>query len=110
MGGAPCLIIINEGGRAYGAIESFKHNGGTEDTSFLEAAVLTSCSLTSYGSLYVQHEGEELEGPVLERIGKFHKKLIEHIGDPGYDIAEEAEKLEKLNKELANLIEAGTYY
>lgn len=109
MGGGPCLIIINEGGRAYGAIEQYKSGGGASDTSILEAAVLTSCSLVQYGAVEKRLEGEYLEGQVLDKVGEFHKRVIENIGKPDYNVNAEALKLEKYNRKICNLVEPGTY-
>lgn len=103
-GGGPCLIIIMDGNRAYGAIEAYHETGGTESTGMLAGEVLASCALTQYGSLYLQGEGNDLAGDVLGKIGHFHQKVINHIGSPEYDIPAETSKLHRLNNQLNELI------
>lgn len=122
-GGGPCVIIINEGGLFYGAIEGAESEGGSLVSGLgralarLKAAVQTSCTLVNYGSLYGAIEESELESPVLQKIIEFHKKGTAHFRGTnnssnvaGYDVAAEAEKIEKYNRRLANVIAGEPVY
>jgi len=113
-GGGPCLIIINEGNAAYGAIEGYEtRHGSTSAIARLKAAITASCSLTSYASILKKIDGAELAGAVLNKIIAFHRTAIEVFRaptlDPGYNVNDEAIRLEKYNRRLVELAADETY-
>lgn len=117
-GGGPCVIIIYEGNAAYGAIEGWADESEPSSSTKkvlarLKAAITASCQLTSYGSLYKEIENHELAGPVLTKISDFHRAVVRYFQDghgDSFDILNEAQKLERYNRRLANVIADETVY
>lgn len=107
MGGKPCAEIIINGGYAQAAVARYDASGLPikADTTDLLAAIENSCELTSFASMYLGFDHEELPDTVTLPINQFHKHLIANIMTmTPAEIGQAADRLKHLNEALRDAI------
>lgn len=80
MGGVPCLIIIQDGDKAYSIVEKFKDKHPAINTYKLEAAINASCDSISFaGIYYFLKEEKSIENSYTKPIIDLHARIINEL-------------------------------
>lgn len=79
MGGAACLIIIEEGNLAYAISEILADKFPDIEFNFLNAAIEASCNGTHHASLYAQAEGDEIPDSFTTPLIDLHKRITTEL-------------------------------